>query len=369
MARGRPATPPGTYGAISKPKQLPNGVYQTSTRLRLFNGRTVRIRATGKTPTKAEQALKERCTARLQGDDNDELRVTSTISSLMKLWIAQHDVTDSSKETYQKCIDMHINPGVGNLRLNEFTAQRAQHFLGSLTPGTARTARAALGSACGLAVRWGVMPRNPVRDTKLKKKRRNEVRVLTDEEIQEYRDAVEKWCGSNTSGTKRGESLLEIVDVLRGSGMRIGEVLALRWNDVDLEVGTLTIRGTVDNKGGRKSFPKTETSRRTIPVKECALQALKRQCAKEYRPYFGEIVFPTRNGTYRTVPNVSGDLKKARGDLDIHAHDFRKTAATRIEEKHGVMAASRYLGHSSTSVTEQSYLARPSVLPDYTDAF
>ncbi len=55
-------------------------------------------------------------------------------------------------------------------------------------------------------------------------------------------------------GTKRGEALLEIVDVLRGSGMRIGEVLGLVWSDIDLDKGTVAITGQVDNKGGRYSF-------------------------------------------------------------------------------------------------------------------
>ena len=369
MARGRPATPPGTHGEISEPRKLGEKKFQVSTRLRLLNGQTVRVRATGRSATAARTALEKRCSERLQGNDSDELRSASKVSTLMDIWLAQHDVTESSKTTYRKCVDMHISPNIGELRLNELTTQRVQTFLESLTPGTAKTARAALGSACGMAVRWGVVARNPVRDTKLKKTSRKEVRALSDGEISQYRSAIEKWCGGNSSGTKRGESLVEIVDVLRGSGMRIGEVLALRWQDIDFENGTVTVAGTVDNKGGRNSHPKTEKSRRTIPVKQCALQALKDQWGKEYRPFMGEVVFPTRNGTYRTVPNVSGDLKKARGDLDIHAHDFRKTVATRIEESHGVMAASRYLGHASTKVTEQSYLARPSVVADYTEAF
>ncbi|MCP6423360.1 hypothetical protein NL463_29040, partial [Klebsiella pneumoniae] len=61
------------------------------------------------------------------------------------------------------------------------------------------------------------MNRNPVRDTKLKATKRKDPNALTDKEMDDYRNAVEKWCGSNEMGTKRGESLLEIVDVLRGS--------------------------------------------------------------------------------------------------------------------------------------------------------
>lgn len=369
MARGRPATPLGSHGVISEPEKVGEKRYRVYTYLRLYNGKTVKVKASGTSPTAARRNVEARCAQRLQSEDNNELFSTSKVFQLMKIWLAQHDVSESSKHTYQKCIDLHINEQIGDLRLNELTTPNMQAFLDSLTPGTAKTARAALGSATGMAVRWGVMNRNPIRDTQLKTKRKQEVNALTDAEINDYRTRVEQWCGTNKMGTKRGESLLEIVDVLRGSGMRIGEVLGLTWESIDFEAGTVAVTGQTDNKGGRKEWPKTESSRRVIHVKQCALDALKRQWNKDYRPIMGEVVFPTRNGTYRTVANVEGDLRAARGELTIVPHDFRKTVATRIEEKHGLLAASRYLGHSSTKVTEQAYLARPSVVPDYSKSF
>lgn len=369
MARGRPATPLGTHGKISPPKKIGEKRYQVDTYLRLYNGTTVRVQATGTSHAAARRNLEARCTQRLQGEDSNELTSTSKVAQLMKTWLAQHDVSESSKDTYQKCIDLHINPQIGDLRLNELSTPRMQTFLESLTPGTAKTARAALGSATGMAVRWGVIHRNPVRDTKLQTQQRKEVNALTDDEIGQYRTRIEQWCGSNSSGTKRGESLLEIVDVLRGSGMRIGEVLGLTWDSINFKEGTIAVTGQCDNKGGRKEWPKTESSRRVIHVKQCALDALHRQWEKDYRPFMGEIVFPTRNGTYRTVPNVESRLRAARGDMTIVPHDFRKTVATKIEQQHGMLAASRYLGHSSTKVTEQAYLARPTVVPDYSSSF
>lgn len=369
MARGRPATPLGAHGDISKPKGIAEKKYQVDTYLRLYNGKTVRVQATGTSPAAARRNLEARCAQRLQGEDSNELTSTSKVAQLMKTWLAQHDVSESSKHTYQKCIDLHISPQIGDLRLNELTTPRMQTFLESLTPGSAKTARAALGSATGMAVRWGVMHRNPVRDTKLQTARRKEVNALTDDEIGQYRTRIEQWCGSNPSGTKRGESLLEIVDVLQGSGMRIGEVLGLTWESINFKEGTIAITGQCDNKGGRKEWPKTESSRRVIHVKQTAINALKRQWEKDYRPIMGEVVFPTRNGTYRSVPNVESRLREARGDMKIVPHDFRKTVATKIEQTHGMLAASRYLGHSSTKVTEQAYLARPSVVPDYSSSF
>ncbi|AZA08511.1 hypothetical protein CPPEL_01825 [Corynebacterium pseudopelargi] len=68
---------------------------------------------------------------------------------------------------------------------------------------------------------------------------------------------------------------------------------------------------------------------------------------------------------------MNRQLRTARPDhlAWIHPHSFRKTVATRIEQRYGTLAASRHLGHSSTAVTENAYLARPKVQADYTNAF
>lgn len=368
MARGRPVAPLGEWGSVAY-ATLPSGAIQARTRLRLMSGKMARVSATGKDENAALKELVKRCGQRLNTEDHSVLSTTSKVSSLMDAWIEQHDVTESSINTYTKCLDLHIKPQIGELRIGELSTQRLQQFLDSLTPGTAKTARAALSSACGLAIRWGIMPNNPVSFTKLKKKKKSEVNALTEQQIEEYRTAIKEWCGSNHVGTKRGDGLLEIVDVLIGSGMRIGEVLGLRWQDVNFDDGTISITGQDDGNGGRKEFPKTESSRRTIRVKRIALDALRRRWESPGREYFGEIVFPTRNGTYRTGNNTQTRLREARGDLKIVPHDFRKTVATRIEEEYGLLAASRHLGHASTKVTEQAYLARPKVIPDYTSAF
>lgn len=369
MARGRPATPLGTHGEVTGPKITKSGKYRYYTLLRLYNGKSVQVQATARSKTAARRLLEENCQTRLGGTDGESLNVTSTLARLLGEWLPRHDVSESTKTTYSKCIRLHIKPALGGVRLNELDTFKIQVFLDTLTPGTAKTARAILGAAIGLAVRWGVMSVNPVRDTSLPRARKNEVRTLTDEEMDAYRARLVEWCGGNKRGPGRGEGLVEIMDVVRGSGMRIGEVLALRWQDVDLEAGTATVAGTADDKGGRSDFPKTEKSRRTIPLAPVALEALRRQRLKPYVEYTGEPVFPTRTGGYRTVNNTETRLRKARGDMDIRPHDFRKTVATRIEARYGLLAASRYLGHASTTVTEQAYLGRPAVVENYTDAF
>lgn len=372
MSRGRPATPLGTFGKIHTEK-LDNGKWVASCYVKLSNGKRKRPTARGTSENKAISALKVKCKAiDTTAADTGALTTTSPLSVLMEQWIGRHDVSENTRNTYQSCIDLHISPGIGSIRLNELTTPIVQVFLDGLTPGTAHTARAALSSALGMAVRWGVMPTNVVRDTKLPKKKRRDPYVLTEDEILEYRDRITAWSGGNQYGPARGDGLLEIVDVCIGSAARIGEVLALRWEDVDLDAGTITISGTIDkDTGKRKDWPKTESSRRTITVTTIAVDALRRQWEKPSREILGEPVFPRRTGEWRSVDSVETRLRDARGDgMDhITPHAFRRTAATKIERRFGMLAASRYLGHSSTAVTEQAYVSRPEIIADYTSAF
>lgn len=368
MARGRPATPLGTHGAISKPRVLANGKVEVETYLRLLNGKTVRVRARGNSAAAAKRNLESRCQQRLQGDDVTDLTATSPFQRLLDTWLIRHDVSDRTREIYAQSVKLHVGPVLGFVRLNELNTPRIQVFFDSLTPGTAKTCRAVVGSAVSLAVRWGLMTHNPVRDTQLPRREKREVITLTDAQMDAYREQLISWCGGNEAGPKRGEGLLEIMDVVRGTGARIGEVLALRWSDVNLGTKTLTIGGTTDEKGGRKDHPKTEKSRRTIRLAPIAVEALQRQADKGLREHLGEAVFPTRTGTYRTVRNTETSLRKARGVLTIQPHDFRRTVATRIEKRYGLLASSRHLGHASTTITERSYLAAPEVIDDYTDA-
>lgn len=374
---GRPPTAPGTHGHIRKYRDK-RGRFIARTLLRLYNGQTVQVEATRNTENEAIAALEERCQKRLQSAKGGTKDITgeSKLEELLDRWISQHDVKQRSREIYQAAIDKHIKPGLGQIRLTELTTGTLQYFLEGLTPGTAKTSRAVLSNALGLAVRWDVIARNPMADVKLKRQGKPPVRALTDAEIQEYRDTIEAWIKGAKKGYSRGAGLLEIVDVLIGSGARIGEVLALRWQEVDFEQGTISITGTVAANGERQDTPKTNSSRRTIHITQGAMDAIKRmwEIEKENMEATGateplEMVFPSSRDTYRTVTNVSNQLKRARGDSEITAHLFRKTVATRIGDNIGELAASRQLGHSNTTVTEQSYLARPKIQPDYTDTF
>ncbi|HIW95175.1 MAG TPA: site-specific integrase [Candidatus Corynebacterium gallistercoris] len=370
MTRGRPATPLGTLGTIHT-TQLPNGTWQADARYRTTTGQTKRLRARAKSKTAAERALKEKARDKAATTTIQNLTNTSTLTALLNHWLPRHNVTETTRTTYAKAIRLHITPTIGHARLNEITTPMLQTFLEQHPPGTAKTCRAVLSAALGQAVRWGLITHNPTTNTNPPHREKKNPDALTDEQIQAYRTAIRTWCGTNTHGQQRGDGLPEIIDVLIGTGLRIGECLALRWQDVDLDAGTITITGTIDKETGtRVERTKTPTSRRTIHAAPIALQALKDQRAKGYEQYLGEAVFPSYRGGYRTVINVNRQLRLARPPelAWVTPRSFRSTVSTRIEQEYGLLAASRHLGHASTAVTESAYLSRPAVQPDYTSA-
>jgi integrase len=163
--------------------------------------------------------------------------------------------------------------------------------------------------------------------------------------------------------------MVDIIDLMIATGCRIGEVLALRWSDLDLdgELPTLTVSGTIKTEIGkgtyRKPTPKSDASRRTVVLPRFAVELLRlrRQFASASE---NDSVFATRNGTWHQVVNVERRWRQIRKDTGyewVTPHTFRKTVATLISEATSSELASRQLGHSSSQVTRDHYIAKPTV--------
>jgi integrase len=166
--------------------------------------------------------------------------------------------------------------------------------------------------------------------------------------------------------------MADIIDLMLATGARIGEILALRWVDIDLDAErpTVTINGTIKTEPGRgtyrKASPKSDASVRTVALPGFAVAMLQRR-----RSATGEnpsaAVFPTRNGTWQQVNNVERRWRQIRHGtgLDwVTPHTFRKTVATLISERVGAEAASQQLGHSYPAITREFYIAKPAIAAD-----
>jgi integrase len=221
-----------------------------------------------------------------------------------------------------------------------------------------------LHKALKAAVADGLIPRNAAAGLKLPRITREEIDPLTEEEARRLLETV------------RGARLEALYVLALSTGMRLGELLALKWEDVDLEGGRLRVRRTLTHAG--KAFvlgePKTKNSRRTIRLTKGAISALKAHLSRQleemermgsvYQP--GGLIFATEGGTIVNPSNLRNRSFKPllkRADLQpIRFHDLRHTCATLLLSKSvNPKVVSEMLGHASISITLDIY---SHLLPD-----
>jgi integrase len=242
-------------------------------------------------------------------------------------------------------VRVHIDPVLGKSRLDGLSALRLQSFYrtkldSGLSPRAVQIIHATLHKALRQAVRWQLIPRNVAESVEPPKANEKEIEPLDEEQVRGLLKAVER-------------DELEALYVLAiTTGMRSGELLGLKWEDVDFRAGTLRVNRTVFN--GRVNAPKTSKSRRSIRLSRSALVALKNHGRTS------EWVFCTSVGTPISVHNLHNrswkPLLKKAGLLHKRFHDLRHTCATLLLTK-GVhpKVVQELLGHSSISVTLDTY--------------
>jgi integrase len=152
------------------------------------------------------------------------------------------------------------------------------------------------------------------------------------------------------------------------TGARIGEVLALRWSDVDLAASppTVTISGTVVRVPGEgmiiQDHPKSASGRRRLIIPGFLVDVLLRRQVEQVEPAESDVVFPSGVGTLRDPSNFRDQWRQARDRLGLNwvtPHSFRKSVATVMSDKDGnSRGAADQLGHAGTAITEKRYVAR-----------
>lgn len=354
MARGRPATPPGTWGEINT-FELGTGKVRAETWLRLHNGKSVRVRCTANSKTAAITNLKARCTQRLGSEDTPTLTSASLFSAVVDEWLKQKaDLSPTTKDRYESAINKHIKPAMGDLRLNEITPLFVDSWLQAQSPGIVSNIKSVLKGAFGMATRHGLMYKNPMASIQPTKTTKKEVRALSRDEIQLFRDQIV---------TSKNQTLIDVVDFCLATGLRAGEVLALRWSDIDLDhkPPLLRLEGTIfyskETGNKRKNDGKTATATRPIQLPTVAVEIVQRRQLE-----FGELemLFPSGAGTYLWENNFNRWLRKWRGEnFDwVTIHTLRKTLGSLIADELGPSKAADVLGHADSRLTETVYYER-----------
>lgn len=355
MARGRPATPPGTWGEI-KVRELAKKKFQADTRFRKFNGDVVRVRATGTSKTAATNAVKERCAALLGVKNSAQLSTTSKVSELMDHWLeSKSDVRPQTLDRYRYAIENHVKPGFGNLRLNEVGPSFLDAWVRSLSPGTAGNVRTVLSGAFKMAARHELIKSNPVAVVEFPTPETKEVRSLAGDEIAAFRKQI-------TASGK--QTLIDVVDMSLSTGLRAGEVLAIRWQDITQDEDgnyLLRITGTVvyskDLGNHRQDEGKTAQAARPIPLASKAVEIIERRHA-QFKDL--EMLFPSGAGTYMSESNFNRLLLDHRGEKWdwVTIHTLRKTVGSLVADELGPHKAADVLGHADSRLTERAYYER-----------
>jgi integrase len=377
MGAGRPPTSVGTWGEI-RTRRVRVGAYRARTRIRDHDGVTREVTATGTTIAAAERALRAKLVERAT-PTQQAITSATTIASLAALWLKylreEGRIEATTINEYKRVLTTIVLPELGGLRLREVTTSRLDLFLVRLRATSVsrqRKAKVVMGAMLGLAVRHDALAVNPVQQTSRIHHEKTRARSLTREDLDTVRSALRVWTAKQRPGPKASNDMADMIDLMLATGARIGETLALRWTDIELDTDrpNITINGTIKTEPGkgtyRKASPRSDSRVRTVALPDFAVAVLRRRRETAAASPI-DAVFPARNGTWQQVTNVERRWRQIRRDTDLDwvtPHTFRKTVATLISERVDAETASQQLGHSSPAITREFYISKPAIAAD-----
>jgi integrase len=365
----RPRLPLGTHGEI-RVETLGPRRFRARAQVRDHDGQIRPIERTATSSEAARNRLKEAVRDRDRAGRDGEITGESSVRELGELWLSQVDRAVAqgkrSPETakqYRYRFDRHVRDGVGALRVQELSASRLDRLVMQVQDryGTAaaKTTRTVLSGMVGLAVRFDALDRNPVRDVGRIESDASPARALMADQAIELRTKV------HADEKARGWDLPDFTDIMLATGLRIGEASAITWDALDLDAGTVEVRGTVIRVTGKglviKPKPKSKSGFRTLELPGWAVAMLRRRRATSPPNQLG-VVFTAPAGGLRDPSNTQADLRvvfTAAGFGWVTSHVYRKTVATMMDQA-GLTArqAADQLGHAKVSMTQDNYFGR-----------
>lgn len=291
----------------------------TSYRGAYFGSDGKRRYVSGKTKEEARKALREARSGADQGLVFDAGMLT--VAEYLDRWLedsVQGSVRRSTYESYGRQARRYVTPAVGRVRLKALTPAHVQGLYREmqdrgLAARIVEYTHAVLHRALKHAVRWNMVPRNVCDAVDVPQVRREEMHPLTPEQARRFLEAA------------RGERLEALYVVAVHAGLRPGELLALGWEDVDLDRGVLHVRRALS--GSELAAPKTKRSRRRIGLSSGSISALKRHRVRQLEERMGRaglwqdhgLVFPSSVGTPLSHRNVVRSFKAVLRRRTRHA--------------------------------------------------
>ena len=289
-----------------------------------------------------------------------------TVGQWMDEWFeayAKVKVRPSSHQTYKGYIENHIKPNIGDIPIEKLTSLQLQKFYRllltegrvpriesekqprGLSAKTVRNINQVISSAMDMAVRHKLILSNPTEGCELPKVEHREMKTLPAEQLGAFlREAKES-------------GVYELYYLDLATGLRRGELLGLKWEDIDLQNGIIHVRRQVARVDGEvKELPlKTKNSYRNISISQDAVAMLTDMEAHRSSDY----VFPSSTGgpiSPDSVNNMLHRVLKRAGLPSIRFHDLRHTFATlALQNGVDIKTVSGMLGHFSAGFTLDTY--------------
>ncbi len=272
-------------------------------------------------------------------------------------------VKESTAADYRQVIRRYLEPSLGSVPLAKLGPQHVRAMLADLdhrglSPATQRYARAVLRRALGQAEAWGLVARNVASIVEGPRKATTRLD-----------DALEASEAQAVLDAAAGDRLEAFAYLILTLGLRRGEALALRWSNVDLDRGEVTIAGTLSRRPGVGlviDTPKTAAAARTIPLVAGLTDVMKEHRRRQAQERLAaswwaedDFVFTSPVGTPLDPSNVLRwwhelTIRAGIGRRRIHA--ARHTAATLLLDRDVPLeVVSAILGHASLSITADVY--------------
>lgn len=306
----------------------------------------------------AEAALANLIRAQETGLDLSAARLT--VAAFLGRWleVSRDRVKPRTHHRYGELIRLHVNPVIGAIQLTKLRPLHVEELYGllrkrGLSGTTVLQVHRILHAAFNQAVKWQLLERNPTDAVKAPRKSSQEAASLVAEQIPTLLTGVEG-------------SLLQLPTLIAlGTGMRLGEVLGLRWQDVDLETSTARVRQTLQITM-EFDTPKSHRSTRSLTLPGFLVEALRghKKIQNERRLLLGEswqdldLICERGDGLPLRPDTISKQFRLAMraAGLDITFHGLRHThASLMLESGADLKVTSSRLGHSSISLTADLY--------------
>ncbi len=299
-----------------------------------------------------------------------------TVGKYLKRWLSdsvRDTVRQRTYEGYAHMVERHIAPALGRVKLKALTPAHVRGLYrerldSGLSPRTVQYAHTTLNKALKQAVADGVISRNPAASVKSPRPRRSEIKPLDREQVRALFEVAS------------GHRLEALYTVVVTAGLREGELLALRWEDVDLEatVPMIQVRRVLSEARSGRIFEAPKSGKgRSVRLNRRAAAALRTHRKLQLEERMARaglwqdqgLVFPSSVGTPLSARNLQRHFKSllelAGLPKSTRFHDLRHTCATLLLRQ-GVHAkyVQDLLGHADISLTLNVY---SHVLPDMGD--